>query len=162
MRSLFAFALLLGLSGAQAAVYKCTSPSGTVEFKDKPCEPGRGGEIQVKGVAPADSAEGGSAAGGGGSLNGPWCEVAVSLEIDGEKDATAPVQWNFGKDSVEYTNPLGTIKAPLARSETGFAVDNGMFGGAGREWEIVSVKGGNAVVRSPVVGYYHFRKGSCP
>lgn len=160
MRSLLALALLLGLSGAHAAVYKCTSPSGAVEFKDKPCEPGRGGEIQVKGVAPADSADGGS--GSGGSLNGPWCEVAVSLDVDGEKDTSAPVQWNFGKDSVEYTNPLGTIKAPLARSETGFAVDNGMFGGAEREWEIVSVKGANAVVRSPVVGYYHFRKGSCP
>lgn len=162
MRSPFALALLLGLSGAQAAVYKCTSPSGTVEFKDKPCEPGRGGEIQVKGVAPADSGGDSSANGSGGSLNGRWCEVAVSLEIDGEKDSTAPVQWNFGTDSVEYTNPLGTIKAPLTRSDSGFAVDNGMFGGAGREWEIVSIKGSNAVVRSPVVGYYHFRRGSCP
>ena len=160
MRALFALALLLGLSAAEAAVYKCTAASGTVEFKDKPCEPGRGGEIQVKGVAPADSAENGGS--GGGSLDGRWCEVAVSLEIDGEKDSTAPVQWNFGKDSVEYTNPLGTIKAPLARSDTGFAVDNGMFGGGGREWEIVSIKGGSAIVRSPVVGYYHFRKGSCP
>lgn len=160
MRSVFAVALLLGLTGAHAAVYKCTSASGTVEFRDKPCEPGRGGEIEVKGVAPAGSA--GSAASGGGTLDGAWCEVAVSLEIDGEKDTTAPVQWNFGKDTVEYTNPLGTIKAPLLRSETGFAVDNGMFGGAGREWEIVSVKGITAVVRSPVVGYYHFRKGNCP
>jgi Domain of unknown function (DUF4124) len=153
---------LLACGSAAAAVYKCTNAQGAVEFKDKPCAPGTGGEIAVKGVVPAtpaDAARGGA----GGGLSGSWCEWAVSLDRNGDKDDTAPVNWKFSADSVEYTaKGLGTIKARLVRKDGAFAVDHGMFGGLERDWDIVEASAGTAVLHGPIGGYYHLRKGSCP
>lgn len=176
------FAATLLLCGAsQAAVYKCKTPSGTIEFKDQPCAPGTGGEIAVKGVAPADrpaapageddsdqdalrSGQSRGAASGGSAqmLSGRWCEYAVSLDLNGDKDTTAPVEWNFTGDNVEYrTKGLGTLKGRVTRSADGFTVDNPMFGGAGKEWKVVTTAGGATALRGPYGGYMHMRRGGC-
>lgn len=169
MKFHFAAAALLCLAvPAQAAVYKCTNAADTVEFKDKPCAPGSGGEITVKGMEPAraagDGGSDGKRGGGAKKLEGLWCEYAVSLEIDGEKDEGTPAEWNFNGDKVEYKvkgAPM-PIKARLQQgADGGFAVDHPIFGGAEAEWQIVRVRGGEAVMQSPVIGYYHLRKGSC-
>ena len=160
MKSCFAAAALLFLAvPAQAAVYKCTNAAGTVEFKDKPCAPGSGGEIAVKGM---ERASGGS---GSKKLEGRWCEYAVSLELDGEKDESTPAEWNFIGDKVEYKvkGMQVPLKAGLKQGEDGgFGVDHPIFGGAETEWQIVQVRGDSAVMQSPIVGYYHLRKGGCP
>lgn len=169
-----AVALLMLAAPAQAAVYKCTNAAGTVEFKDKPCAPGSGGEITVKGVEPArapgdgdsDADGSGSKRDGGGAkkLEGRWCEYAVSLEIDGEKDESTPAEWNFIGDKVEYKmkGAQMPMQARLQPGEDGsFAVDHPIFGGVEAEWQIVRVRGGQAVLQSPIVGYYHLRKGGC-
>ena len=175
-----AAALLLLAAPVQAAVYKCTNAAGTVEFKDKPCAPGSGGEITVKGVEPAraagdagadsdadassNSGASGKRGGGAKKLEGRWCEYAVSMEIDGEKDEGTPAEWNFIGDKVEYK--IKGAQVPLqarlqSNAEGGFIVDHPVFGGAEAEWQIVRVRGGEAVMQSPIIGYYHLRKGGC-
>ncbi|TDR42511.1 uncharacterized protein DUF4124 [Tahibacter aquaticus] len=167
MRPIACLCLILLLAGsAQAAVYKCTSPSGAVEFKDKPCAPGTGGEIAVKGVPGSDggsSKDGpGGSNGSGGGLKGAWCEVSVTSKIDDELDESSPpTQWNFSADSVEVFTPLGPLQAPLIRGEGSFAVDHPMFGGAEREWSIVSQDSKKAVLEGPLGGFYHLRRGAC-
>lgn len=167
MKLCFAAVALLALAApAQAAVYKCTNAAGTVEFKDKPCAPGSGGEILVKGMEPAraaddsDSSRRGS--GNAKKLDGRWCEYAVSLEVDGEKDEGTPAEWNFIGDKVEYKTRGMQMQARLQPgADGGFAVDHPIFGGVEAEWQIVRVRGGEAVLQSPIIGYYHLRKGSC-
>ncbi|MBL8300342.1 MAG: DUF4124 domain-containing protein [Rhodanobacteraceae bacterium] len=164
------FAMLLA-HPLQAAVYKCTGANGLVEFKDKPCAPGSGSEITVQGVARSDEAAApasadstGKAGGGGGgaALTGTWCEYAVSMGVDGEKDESSPAQWTFTGDSLEYRMKIGNIiKSRVIRSETGFAIENGMLGGPDREWEIVSRKGDELVLRGPIGGHFHLRRGLC-
>lgn len=162
---------VLATPSAQAAVYKCTGANGAVEFKDKPCAPGSGGEITVKGVArsdetaapaSADSPNPSKGGGGGAVLTGTWCEYAVSMDADGEKDESSPAQWTVTGDALEYRMKVGSlIKSRLIRSETGFAIENGMLGGPDREWEIVSRKGDVIVLRGPIGGYFHLRRGLC-
>lgn len=173
---LFCLAAALVAAPLQAAVYKCTGANGAVEFKDKPCAPGSGGEITVKGVARSDEttspasadspeaskAKAGGGGGGGAALTGAWCEYAVSMDADGEKDESSPAQWTVTGDSLEYRMKVGSlIKSRLIRSETGFAIENGMLGGPEREWEIVSRKGDTIVLRGPIGGYFHLRRGLC-
>lgn len=165
---IFLLATALLLSGAnQAAVYKCKNTNGAIEFQDKPCAPGSGGEIAVKGVAPAaaasrDGARGGGTGGDSAALTGLWCEYAVSLDVDGEKDESSPAQWNFGSDTVEYgIRGRGMIKAKLAREGGSFSIDNAMLGGGGQSWEIHSIGANSAVVRGPMGGYFHMRRGGC-
>lgn len=165
---------------AAAAVYKCTNASGAIEFKDKPCAPGTGGEIAVKGVAPAERAgrpvstesgedgENGEGAdtppsAGAAALSGAWCEYAVSLLADGEKDETMPADWTFSGDTVEYRMKRGggPIRSRLVQTESGFALENGRLGGGDGKWEIVSRRGGELLVRSPIGGFFHFRRGAC-
>lgn len=167
MRLLVAIAATLLSFNAVAAVYKCNNASGAIEFKDKPCAPGTGGEIAVKGVAPADqpghdSAAGGKG-GGGATLSGAWCEYAVSMDADGDKDDTMPADWTFSGDTVEYRMKRGggTIKSRIVRKESGFAIENEMLGGVNRDWEIVSQRNGELVVQGPIGGYFHFRRGAC-
>lgn len=170
MKLRFAATMLLCLTAtAQAAVYKCTNAAGTVEFKDKPCAPGSGGEITVKGVEPArapgdDGSDAGNSDGSARKLEGRWCEYAVSLEIDGEKDESTPAEWNFLGDKVEY-KIKGAQMPTKARLQPGadgsFAVDHPIFGGVEAEWQIIRVRGGEAALKSPIVGYYHLRKGGC-
>ncbi len=168
MRLLVAIAAALLSFNAAAAVYKCKNASGATEFKDKPCAPGTGGEIAVKGVAPADQADSGSTTGGGKGnagavFTGAWCEYAVSLDADGEKDDTMPADWIFSGDTVEYRMKRGgsTIKSRIVRNESGFTIENDMLGGSERGWEIVSQRGGELVVHGPIGGYFHFRRGAC-
>lgn len=174
MRLLVAIAATLLSFNAAAAVYKCTSASGATEFKDKPCAPGTGGEIAVKGVAPAEpaghpvstgSGEGGDApsSAGGAALSGAWCEYAVSLRADGEKDDTMPADWTFGGDTVEYRMKRGggPIRSRIVHTESGFALENDMLGGGDSKWEIVSRRGGELLVRGPIGGFFHFRRGAC-
>jgi hypothetical protein len=166
MRLLVAIAATLLSFNAAAAVYKCKNASGAIEFKDKPCAPGTGGEIAVKGVAPADPPGHDSAASGKGSsatLSGTWCEYAVSMDEDGEKDESMPADWTFSGDTVEYRMKRGggTIKSRIVRSESGFAIENDMLGGVNRDWEIVSQRNGELVVHGPIGGYFHFRRGAC-
>jgi hypothetical protein len=165
MRFLLAIAATLLSFNAAAAVYKCKNASGAIEFRDKPCAPGTGGEIAVKGVAPADQPDStaGGKRGGGAVLSGAWCEYAVSMDANGEKDDTMPADWIFSGDTVEYRMKRGggTIKSRIVRKETGFAIENGMLGGIDRDWEIVSQRGGELVVQGPIGGYFHFRRGAC-
>lgn len=164
MRLIVAIAATLLSFNAAAAVYKCKNASGAIEFKDKPCAPGTGGEIAVKGVAPADPVS--SAGGKGGSsatLSGAWCEYAVSMDAQGEKDDSMPADWVFDGDTVEYRMKRGggAIKSRIVRNETGFAIENSMLGGIDRDWEIVSQRDGELVVHGPIGGYFHFRRGAC-
>lgn len=152
---------------AAAAVYKCKNAGGAIEFKDKPCAPGTGGEIAVKGVAPAEQAGRDSATdsgkGGSAMLSGAWCEYAVSMDADGEKDDSMPADWIFSGDTLEYRMKRGggTIKSRVVRKESGFAIENDMLGGGDRDWDIVSQRGGELVVHGPIGGYFHFRRGAC-
>ncbi len=164
MRLLVTIAAALLSFNAAAAVYKCKNESGAIEFKDKPCAPGTGGEIAVKGVAPADPPGHDSRGKGGGTtLSGAWCEYAVSMDADGDKDDTMPADWTFNGDSVEYRMKRGggTIKSRIVRTESGFTVENEMLGGVNREWQIVSQRDGELVVHGPIGGYFHFRRGAC-
>lgn len=167
MRLVVAIAATLLSFNAAAAVYKCKNASGAIEFKDKPCAPGTGGEIAVKGVAPADQPGHDSAAasgkGSGATLSGAWCEYAVSMDADGDKDDTMPADWTFSGDTVEYRMKRGggTIKSGIVRKESGFAIENDMLGGVDRDWEIVSQRDGELVVHGPIGGYFHFRRGAC-
>lgn len=166
MRLLVAIAATLLSFNATAAVYKCKNASGAIEFKDKPCAPGTGGEIAVKGVAPAETVSPGSASGKGGSsttLSGAWCEYAVSMDAQGEKDDSMPADWVFGGDTVEYRMKRGggTIKSRIVRKESGFAIENDMLGGGDRDWEIVTQRDGELVLHGPIGGYFHFRRGAC-
>jgi hypothetical protein len=165
MRLLVAIAATLLSFNAAAAVYKCKNASGAIEFKDKPCAPGTGGEIAIKGVAPADQSghESSGKSGSGATLSGAWCEYAVSMDADGDKDDTMPADWVFSGDTVEYRMKRGggTIKSRIVRKETGFAIENGMLGGVDRDWEVMSQRGGELVVLGPIGGYFHFRRGAC-
>lgn len=179
MRFLLGLIVVLSAVPAHAAVYKCTNASGTVEFKDKPCPPGAGGEITVKGVARSDeaaakpnedAAEDGAGESkpkkpgnaGGGALTGTWCEFAVSMGVDGEKDESAPAQWNISGDSLDYRMKTGAvIKSRIIRNGDAFALENGMLGGPGRDWEIVSRSGDTVVLHGPIGGHFHLRKGAC-
>ena len=112
-------------------------------------------------MAGSDSSNGSGGSAGSG-LNGAWCEVAITLKVDEELDESSPpTQWNFSVDTVEVVTPLGALQAPLIRSDSGFAVDHPMFGGAGREWGIVSLAGRKAVLEGPLGGFYHLRRGDC-
>jgi hypothetical protein len=178
MRFLFGLVTVLSAVSAQAAVYKCTNASGTVEFKDKPCPPGAGGEITVKGVARSDETAAPQATdeasdadakpkkpasgGGGAALTGTWCEYAVSMGVDGEKDESAPAQWTINGDSLDYRMKNGAvIKSRIIRNGEGFALENGMLGGPGRDWEIVSRNGDTVVLNGPIGGHFHLRRGAC-
>ncbi len=170
---LFAAAALSAAS-ADAAVYKCTGANGAIEFKDKPCPPGSGGEITVKGVARSDESSAAPAAGGsddaqragkGGDsavLTGVWCEYAVSMDPDGEKDESSPAQWTITGDSLEYRMKIGgTLKSKIIRRGASFAIENGMLGGPDRDWEIQSRRGDTIVLNGPIGGYFHLRRGAC-
>lgn len=176
MRLVFCLVAALGAGGAHAAVYKCTGASGAVEFRDKPCAPGNGGEITVKGVARSDesaasAAEGskdadntasGKASGGDSAqLTGAWCEYAVSAEADGDKDESMPAQWTLTGDTLEYRARHGVIRSRIIRDGSSFELDNGMLGGIGRSWDIVARRGDTLVLHGPVGGYFHLRRGTC-
>ena len=178
MRFLLCIAVALAAAPLHAAVYKCTNASGAVEFKDKPCAPGNGGEITVKGVARSDETaasagqnpsntdkgkEAGKAGGGDvGALTGAWCEYAVSMDANGDKDESSPAQWTISGDSLEYRMKAGgVITSRIIRTATGFAIEHGMLGGPDREWELVSRSGDTLVLHGPVGGYFHLRRGSC-
>lgn len=188
MRLFVAAAALLLAADLHAAVYKCKNASGAIEFKDKPCAPGTGGEIAVKGVASsdevtaryapdADAADGDGANGdapartrkaGGGNgdssvLRGPWCEYAVSMDIDGEKDDSMPASWTFDGDALEYRMKRGgsVIKTRIQRDGPHFRLENEMLGGQDRSWEIVAQDGSTVVLRGPLGGYFHLRRGGC-
>lgn len=142
---------------ARAEVYKCSLPGGGSEYRDQPCSPGKGGTVQIRSGGPAS-------AGAGGGLSGDWCEYAVSIDENSAKDATAAAQWTFNGNQVKYklkAAPMAGPWMPLKRVEGGFAVDNGLFGGAGRTWRIVRQNGGTMLVKGPLGGYYHFRRGAC-
>jgi hypothetical protein len=141
---------------ARAEVYKCSLPGGGSEYRDQPCSPGKGGAVQVK--------AGGTASAGGGGLSGDWCEYAVSIDENSEKDTTAAAQWTFNGDQVKYklkAVPRSGPWMPLKRVEGGFAVDHALFGGVGRTWRVVRQSGGAMLVKGPLGGYYHFRRGAC-
>ncbi|UXI66975.1 DUF4124 domain-containing protein [Tahibacter amnicola] len=174
-----AIGLLLLTATVHAAVFKCTDANGHVEFRDKPCTPGNGGEITVEGVPPArqpgadlsgrsdDEASTGSGAGTSPSssqLTGKWCEYAVSMTRDGEKDTSAPATWTFGNDSAEYAykGAAGGMKGKLIRNGAQFAVDNPLIGGPDKWWTLVSFASGSAILRGPFGGFYHLRPNSCP
>ncbi|WP_257387155.1 DUF4124 domain-containing protein [Tahibacter caeni] len=189
MRLFVAAAALLLAADLHAAVYKCRNTSGAIEFKDKPCAPGTGGEIAVKGVPGADevtaryapdadadestSSDGatarsgrtgrGRAAGDSSVLRGTWCEYAVSADLDGEKDESMPASWIFDGDALEYRMKRGgsTIKTRIQRDGASFRLDNEMLGGTQRSWEIAAQKGDTVVLRGPLGGYFHLRRGGC-
>lgn len=157
LRALAALALAVcAMPGlARAEVYKCSLPGGGSEYRDQPCSSGKGGAVKVKGDA---------AAGSGGGLNGDWCEYAVSIDEHSEKDATAAAQWTFNGNQVKYklkAAPMAGPWMPLKRVEGGFAVDHALFGGVGRTWRVVRQNGGTMLVKGPLGGYYHFRRGTC-
>ena len=110
MRLLLLFAVAaLSAASADAAVYKCTGANGAVEFRDKPCPPGNGGEITVKGVARSDESSAAPEKGGDSAiLTGVWCEYAVSMDPGGEKDESTPAQWTITGDTLEY-RPAGGV-----------------------------------------------------
>lgn len=140
---------------ARAEVYRCSLPGGGSEYRDQPCSPGKGGAVQIKG---------GGAASAGGGLSGDWCEYAVSMDEDSEKDATSAAQWTFNGNQVKYqlkTAPMAGPWMPLKRVEGGFAVDHALFGGVGRIWRVVRQSGGAMLVKGPLGGYFHFRRGAC-
>jgi len=140
---------------ARAEVYRCSLPGGGSEYRDQPCSPGKGGAIQVKG---------GAAASAGGGLSGDWCEYAVSIDEDSEKDATSAAQWTFNGNQVRYklkAAPMAGPWMPLKRVEGGFAVDHALFGGAGRIWRVVRQSGGTMLVKGPLGGHFHFHRGAC-
>ncbi|HVH35728.1 MAG TPA: DUF4124 domain-containing protein [Tahibacter sp.] len=187
MRLFVAAAALLLAADLHAAVYKCKNASGAIEFKDKPCAPGTGGEIAVKGVASSDEvtaryapdADGSDAdagddaparerkAGGGKGdssvLRGAWCEYAVSLDIDGEKDDSMPASWTFDGDALEYRMKRGgsVIKTRIQRDGASFRLENETLGGQERSWEIAAQDGSTVVLRGPLGGYFHLRRGGC-
>lgn len=172
MRLLLLLAAALGAGAAPAAVYKCTGANGAVEFRDKPCAPGSGSEITVKGVARSDDAAPVAAdsrdgttrtpAGDSAALTGTWCEYAVSADLDGDKDESMPAQWTLSGDSLEYRMKSGSvIRAKIIRDGASFALDNGMLGGAERSWDIVASRSDTLVLRGPIGGYFHLRRGAC-
>lgn len=187
MRLLVAAAALLLAADLHAAVYKCKNASGAIEFKDKPCAPGTGGEIAVKGVASADEVTAryapdadesaddgdtsaragrsgrGKAAGDSSVLRGAWCEYAVSMDIDGEKDDSMPASWTFDGDALEYRMKRGgsAIKTRILRDGPRFQLENETLGGQERSWEVASQDGGTVVLRGPLGGYFHLRRGGC-
>lgn len=175
MRLVFCLVAAFAAGAAPAAVYKCTGANGAVEFRDKPCAPGSGGEITVKGVARSDESpapavdgdEAGTAprksggAGDSAQLTGVWCEYAVSMDADGDKDESMPAQWTLTGDTLEYRAKHGVIRSKILRDGSSFVLDNGMLGGAGRSWNIVSGRGDTLVLHGPIGGYYHLRRGPC-
>ncbi len=184
MRLFVAAAALLLAADLHAAVYKCRNASGAIEFKDKPCAPGTGGEIAVKGVPSADEvtaryaadADGSDddgdtpardrkASGGGDSsvLRGAWCEYAVSVDIDGEKDDSMPASWTFDGDALEYRMKRGgsAIKTRIQRDGPRFRLENEMLGGQEHSWEIAAQDSSTVVLRGPLGGYFHLRRGGC-
>jgi hypothetical protein len=187
MRLIAAAAALLLAADLHAAVYKCKNASGAIEFKDKPCAPGTGGEIAVKGVASADEvtaryapdadaadddgdtsvradrSDRANAAGDSSVLRGAWCEYAVSVDIDGEKDDSMPASWTFDGDALEYRMKRGgsAIKTRIQRDGPRFRLENEMLGGQEHSWEIAAQDSSTVVLRGPLGGYFHLRRGGC-
>ncbi len=149
--------MCMAMGSAHAEVYKCSLPGGGSEYRDSPCDAGKGGAIEVKGA----QAKGGAGVGG---PSGDWCEYAVSIDENSEKDTTAAAQWTFSQNQVRYrlkSAPMASPWMPLKRVEGGFAVDHAMFGGVGRIWRVVRQNGGAMVVHGPLGGADQCRRGGC-
>lgn len=143
---------------AHAGIYKCTGENGQVAFSDRPCRSGAQQKIELRRTAPTPAAEGGGEL-SAQALVGAWCEYAVSLTIDGEKDSSDPATWTFNTDgSMTYqSRHIRMLRGRYSFDGEVIDVDNGMIGA----WRIHRVTGTGMVLESPLAGYGHWRRGGC-
>lgn len=162
MKRILLLAALIGLvaTPAYAGMYKCTNDAGRVEFRDRPCQSGRQQVLNKPAAAPAAAEPSGTGTAGAVSLQGAWCEYAVSLSPDGEKDSSDPATWTFNADGT-MTYKSAAFNPPLQSryrlNGDVIEIDNSLIG----SWRIHRSTSSDLVVNGPFGGYGHWRRGGC-
>lgn len=151
---------VLAAAPAHAATYKCTNGAGRVEFRDRPCQSGSQQLLSKQRAAPAAAQATASGTAPAVSLQGAWCEYAVSLSPNGEQDSSDPATWTFDADgtmsykSAAFASPL---TARYRLNGDVIDIDNSLIG----SWRIHRVTPTGLTVSGPFGGYGHWRRGGC-
>jgi hypothetical protein len=161
--------LLLALPcAALAGVYKCPTAEGGYEYRQIACDAEGAGAVEISDpTVPTSRSKADSGEADASSLQGDWCEFAVSLQPDSEKETSSSTWWYFGSDHITYLTtgamwPPGKElpKFPLRRAGDAFYVDHDMFA-KGTAWRVHGRQDGAILVRGPYGGYLHLRPGRC-
>jgi len=162
------FLLLLSPGAIFAGVYKCPSANGGYEYRQIACDAEGAGAVEIKDpTVPTSRSRAESGEADMASLQGDWCEFAVSLEPDSEKETSSSTWWYFGGDYITYLTtgaawPAGKElpKLPMRRASDRFYVDHELFA-KGSAWRVHGRLDGAILLRGPYGGYLHLRPGRC-
>ncbi|NVJ59852.1 MAG: DUF4124 domain-containing protein [Gammaproteobacteria bacterium] len=156
---LIAITFVLFANNALAEIYKCVDSEGNRSFQDSPCpEETKEETVQIQTGSESPQREFSESL-----LVGKWCEYAVSLDVDGEKDTSRPATWHFkNKKEMSYTyktksKPKKEIFNKYSVKDNRININNPYIG----NWDVESFRGLTLILAGPLGGYAHLRRGAC-